>query len=153
MAQENKLPFGITPIQAAGAIVVLGGGYLIGKKFGLIKGEENVKSEKLDTEKIFQPTYLESLPSGTKYYKFTSKTTIPDIAEKIYKAKGFFKDDMPQFWAAFKRMKYKTQVAQVNQYFTMHYGKEMFAYIHTYLNDVEMSTLYDYLNSLPTGLI
>ena len=64
-----------------------------------------------------------------------------------------FNDNEAQLWGALKRITYKTQVAQVNGYFTRKYGVEMFAYLATFLNADELASVYDYLNKLPTGLV
>lgn len=154
MASKNFFEqIGITPVQAVGVVAGLASIYAVGRKFGIIKGEEQVKENKLLGEKMFEPNYLQTLPPEQKVLKFSSASTVPDIAEKIWKAKGFFKDDMAQLWGAIKRMKYKTQVAQVNTFFNQKYSKEMFTYMQTFLNAEEMAQIFDYLNKLPSGLM
>ena len=144
---------GITPVQAVGigaAIIAL---YSIGRKFGLVKGEENDKADKLQSEKMFEPSYLQTLPASQKVMKFSNPKSVEDIAAKIKSAKGLFNDNEAQLWGAIKRMTYKTQVAQVNAYFTRKYGVEMFAYMKTFLNANELAEIYDYLKNLPSGLV
>lgn len=156
MAKSKQTIFeqlGITPVQAiatGGAIIAL---YSLGRKFGLIKGEEQDKANQLQTEKMFEPSYLQTLPKGQKYKLFVKPETVADIAEKIKTAKGFFNDNEAQLWGAIKRIRYKTQVAQINAYFTRKYGVEMFAYLKTFLNSNELADVYDYLKNLPSGLV
>ena len=144
---------GITPVQAVGtgaAIIAL---YSLGRKFGLVKGEENEKAEQLQSEKMFEPSYLQTLPASQKVMKFANQQSVADIAEKIKSAKGLFNDNEAQLWGAIKRITYKTQVAQVNGYFTRKYGVELFAYLKTFLNANEQAEIYDYLKKLPSGLV
>lgn len=159
MAEKSLLrDLGISPLELAIGAGVLYGGYKlftgVGEKFGLIKGESGKKADELLGMESLGANYLAKLQAEKKkFYVFTSKGSAPDIAEKFYKAKGFFKDSMDVFWGALKRIKYKTQFAQVADVFQKQYGKDLIAYLLTYIDKDEIATVSDYIKNLPSGIV
>lgn len=154
MANKNIFEsIGVTPVQA---VLVGGGAFLIfkaAKKFGLIKSEESNKADSLGTNKIFEPGYIKQLRKQGKKVYLLNDASLKSVAKKIIDSKGFFHDSMDQFWSAIKTIHYQTQVSQVNEYLTTYQGKELFSFLKTFLNNEEMAQVYDYFNSLPSGLI
>ena len=144
---------GITPLQ----LVIVGAGgmliYSIANKFGLIKGDESKKADALSTNKIYEPGYTQGLINkGVKVY-LIKKESLQTLAYDIYKAKGFFKDDNGRLWGALKTIHYKTQISQLNKFFIENYKSELFTYLKTFLNNDELAEVYNYFNSLPSGLV
>lgn len=154
MANKNIFEsVGITPVQA---LMVGGGGFLIysvAKKFGLVKSAESDKADNLTTNKKFEPGYTKQLRKEGKKVYLLSDATLKSVANKILNSKGFFKDSMDEFWSAIKTIHYQTQISQLNDYLSTNKGKELFSFLKTFLNNEEMAQVYDYFNSLPTGLI
>lgn len=155
MAENNKLPFGISPLEVVLGVVILASAYKVGQKFGLIKTEADEKKEKMlgGGAKELSAGYLKTLPKTQKYYGFAGKETPSNLAKLFYDSKGFFNDDEAKFWGALKTIKYKTQFAKVADAFFVSYKKDLLQYFDTFIDKSEMPQVLSYLEGLPSGLI
>ena len=148
----KSLPIVPLAVGAGGLFLLYKGGTAIGKKLGIVKDEA---AESLITSLSKVPEldklYLTKL-GDTKVYKYPSDRSPKEIATAIYNSKGFFKDDKDAFWAAVKRISYRTQLTQVSDLFYRMYQKDLASYISTLLKQEELQRFLDYLNSIPSGI-
>lgn len=152
---EGKIQIPWVPLLLGGGglLLVYKGGSALGKKFGIIKDDElqNTISQ-LQGIKEMNPNYINSL-GGKKYMAFVSASSVPDIAKKLYDAKGFFHDDTSGLWAALNRLQYRTHLAQVSNYFSKKYSKDLADYLQTFLNAEELNRVITYFKGIPSGMV
>ena len=150
MQAKNDYSSYILPV---GVVFIL---YLAAKKFGLVP---DTGADKKETEQLFSdytnPRYVTELiksGQGKKVY-LLPQATAQNLAVRIYKAKGLFNDDEDALYSAVKALKYKSQVSQTAGKFLELYKKDMAAYLQSFLNENELSKIFDFWQKLPTGKI
>jgi len=151
---SKKQNFDFTPYIIPVGVIVLG--YLVLKRFGLVKdtGQEK-QEERQQFADYFSPLYIgQLLKSKSKAVVQAFKQAEAEkIARLIYDSKGYFDDDEELYFGTIKRFKYKSQVSQVAGKFFDLYKRDLATYIRGFLNEEELKKTYNYLNNLPSGLI
>lgn len=75
------------------------------------------------------------------------------IADQIWDATGFFNDVESQIYAAFRLLRYKTEVSYVASIFQSKYKRDLYQFLKAYLNKDEMATLLQITDKLPYGWV
>ena len=146
--KKNDYSTYILPI---GGLVLL---YFVLQRFGLVKDtvKQQTESEQL-FKNYFSPTYLQQL---MKQGGRTALMTQNDVARQVkdlYDSKGIFNDDETKLYGAIKRFKYKSQISQVADAFNKKYNKDLAFYLNSFLNESELSRVYDFTDNLPSGKV
>jgi hypothetical protein len=132
-----------------GAIILIAG---VLKRFGLLKDTQQEKTEQQQLfSNYFSPNYLQQLYKQGGKTALMTQAKANEVAERIYRSKGFFNDDEGMLYSAIKAFKYKSQVSQVAGVFYVKYKKDLAQYLQSFLNDKELQSVFDYTDNLPTG--
>jgi hypothetical protein len=141
----------------AGGVVV--GGYYavhaVGQKFGLVKDKDKVAaSDSIESFSLLKPGYYDkvfaAIPSGTGLKPITEKDRAA-LADNIYNAKGFFKDNKDAFWQAINALRYQIQLSVLADAFARKYGKDLGSFLATMLDADETKRFMKAILALPTG--
>lgn len=87
-----------------------------------------------------------------KYYKTVKKALLLTsasanaIADSIYNAKGIFDDNEDAIYNAFKSIKAKTQLSQLSDVFKNKYGKDLYNYLTSFLDEEELGKVKYYVD-------
>lgn len=154
MAEQSDYSKYILPV---GILAVVG---LAAQKFGLLPSSESRKAESnaaaLDSKKEFQPGYAAAYAKsqGWKKYKtyYLKQARALALASDIKKAKGIFNDDETAVYSTLKNVNYKAQLSQVAETFRKQYGTDMVEYLKSFLNEKELSRVFDLGELLPPGV-
>ena len=74
----------------------------------------------------------------------------PDgFADRIYNAKGFFKDDENSVLDVFRNLQTQFQVSQLARFFSAYYKKDMLAYLKTFMDDSNLKDVLDIIKNYP----
>jgi hypothetical protein len=136
-----------------GALVIA---YIVLKRFGIIK---DTAKETQQTGQILTPyfneNYWQQLGKSRPGAKVMLLTVggLDAITRAIRKGIGTFYDDESAILAAFKRMKYKSQISQVAGHYRKLYNKDLASHLVENLNAQELNLIYNYTDNLPTGLL
>ena len=152
---SNKFNVPVLPIILGGGAIYLTylGGSAIGRKLGIVKDQAAQAAVTALTEMPeFDKNYFSKL-GPVSVYKFPSNRSPDEIAKAIFDSKGFFKDDKDKFWAAIKRLDYRTKLSQVALSFYTLYQKDLANYVSSMLKEEEIKRLTDYFNSIPSGIV
>lgn len=154
-AIAGQLPW--MQIILAGGVVV--GGYYavnaVGKKFGLVKDKDKVaEGDNIESWPLIKPGYYDkvfaAIPSGTGLKPITQADRA-SLADAIYNAKGFFKDNKDKFWTAINALKYQIQLPVLADAFAKSYGKDLGSFLSTMLDSDEAKRFMKFVLALPTG--
>lgn len=148
MAEKNDFSGYILPVGIIGLL------YFVASKFGLIPDKQK---EQRETGQLFadytNPRYLQELLKKPGKTALLTQASAQKLAEMIYKSKGIFNDDEEQLYQVVKAFKYKSQISQVAGNFAAMYKKDLAAYLQSFLNENELSKIFDFWQKLPTGKI
>lgn len=91
---------------------------------------------------------------GAKVNQYFSKINFDsrqadNVAQMIYDAKGYFNDDENQVYMAFQRIPTRTAVSLVSHRFKSLYGKDLQAFLHSFMNATEFSTVLQIISKKP----
>lgn len=74
----------------------------------------------------------------------------PDgFADRIYKAKGFFKDDENSVLDVFRNLQTQFQVSQLSRFFSAYYKMDMLSYLKTFMDDNNLRDVLDIIKNYP----
>lgn len=109
-----------------------------------------------DVGSPFSPNYQVNLrKKGPVYLLY--KNTAQAVARQIYESVGTVYDTPEQGLAAFKQLRYKSQVSQVADEFQINYKADLFNWLQSrYDRDSQkevLSQILKYVDSLPSGLV
>jgi hypothetical protein len=109
-----------------------------------------------NVESPFSPNYQVNLrKKGSVYLLY--KNTAVSIAKQIYDSVGTIYDTPEQGLAAFKQLRYKSQVSQVADEFQINYKADLFSWLQSrYDRDSQkeiLGQILKYVDSLPSGLV
>jgi len=156
MAENKDYSAYILPV---GALLLIGA---VAQKFGLIPSQESKQAEAnagaLAKFKPWARSFAEDWikANGTKGNKYaitlltTAKAEL--IAQQLKKAKGVFNDDETAVVSVFRYLKTQTQLSQVAKVFYSLYKTELFTFLESFLNEKELSKLYEIAQGLPVGI-
>lgn len=132
------------------------------QKFGLIPSKESQAAEQgaqelaeLDALKPgFVKAWIKKNGTAGARYKIALLTTpkIEALAAQVKKSKGIFNDDETALYSVFRYLKTKTQVSQLAEVFERIYSRDLYSYLQSFLNESELSKVYNTIKNLPTGI-
>lgn len=74
----------------------------------------------------------------------------PDgFADRIYKAKGLFKDDENSVLDVFRNLQTQFQVSQLARFFSAYYKQDMLSYLKTFMDDGNLKEVLDIIKNYP----
>ena len=137
--------------------------YAAASKFGLIPSAESKKQEadalQLDSFDAFSRNYVKDyvkknkVRTGQKFSVQLLTTPKADaIALQLKKSKGIFNDDETAVYSAMKFVKSKSQLSQVATVFNKLTSQDLTAYLQSFMNEKELSRIYEIVKSLPSGI-
>jgi len=132
------------------ALVVL---YFVLKKFGVFKSSEERKADELVSASAFDPKYYRQLAKSVAPKKVMLARIRPDILERLYKADGWIYNTPETLIAIIKGFKNKAQVSQLSEAFFNTYNLDLSGHIKKIASPEQAAFIYDYVNSLPSGVI
>lgn len=128
---------------------------LVLNKVGLIKlwatDEEKKSKSVLGTNSPINIRWASQ--QGGKKFRSAKQATIEASAKKLYNAKGTFNDDEQKLYSVFSGFANKYVAWQVAEKFNKLYGMDLQAFLGDFLNEKELSKLFDILNDLPYGSV
>lgn len=144
----------IKPVYIAYAAIGVGIVYLLfktGQKIGVIETKATKAEEKNLSSDWLTPIPYENWKKKTGY-KIPSAVenfVISGLVNKIYDAKGFFNDDEDAVYNFFRKLESKMQASATAFYFKKEFGRDLSAYLASFMNAEEIQKVTDIINMKP----
>lgn len=136
-------------------------------RFGLVASGKSLK-EAADAQALtfntdISPAYIAKLKSdemkrrGLQRARFTEErlsiAQVKNLGEAIRKTRGGIRpDDEAGLYSILRRVKYRTALSQLDSYFFTTYQKDLPQFWRTYLNNEELSEVFNIIKAMPSGL-
>lgn len=150
---ENK----ISPLDG---IFVLGSLYLASKVFGAFgdlgksareAGKDVRKAGEAVIESIDAIQRIKEFSAGYKFAsgaKLFKQIIVNKLVEDLVKVKGLFNDNEEMLWSVLNKIVYRSQLAQVAQFFRNKTNKDLGAYLVSFTNTNERRRIIEWYNNL-----
>ncbi|MEI6508573.1 MAG: hypothetical protein WCO54_08800 [Bacteroidota bacterium] len=105
--------------------------------------------------KAFNKTYPKKKWDNKMQMKFDTSTykgygVKPDgYADRIYRAKGIFKDDENSVLDVFRNLQTQFQISQLARFFSFYYKQDMLSYLKTFMDDNNLKEVLDIIKNYP----
>lgn len=144
-----------------GALIILYALYRLLQKFNIIDDITDTKADILINDPLFFQNEGQKLVSElTK--KLGRKPTVTDmqvrslssskmltLTNEVLNAKGIVNDSEEEIYTVFKNFSTQFQVYYFSQFFKAKTNKDLIAFISDFLNNTELSKVYDIMKKLP----
>mgnify|MGYP000856589775 CR=1 FL=1 len=144
-----------------GALILLYALYRLLQKFNIIDDVTDTKADILINDPLFFQNEGQKLVSElTK--KLGRKPTVTDmqvralssskmlaLTNEVINAKGFVNDSEEEIYTVFKNFSTQFQVYYFSQFFKAKTNKDLIAFISDFMNNTELSKVYDIIKKLP----
>ena len=158
---EQKQQFNISPTLvltiAAGVVLVMFGKGIM-EKLGLSKSAEDkakdkanaTKAQKLADNDYWDYTgFMSRVPQGQSVRLLTNDSA-DKIAQKINDAYHYlWANNYPEIDNAFRSLNTQSQVVSVSYAFNRLYGKDLYEWLKSFMNDAQMAAIEDILDKKP----
>jgi len=150
----------MTGLIIAGGLVALFLVYKVFRGLGLIKSGQELAEEKNASNVLragwFKPDFYKAEIERIKKSgrSVSVKSLFPNSiyfykdAKKIWDSKGFFKDNESAAIGVMKSYISKSEVSIFSDYFNKQYGRDLIGFMETYMNDKQLSLIYEATSTL-----
>lgn len=138
------------------AALAIGGYFAYNKFFGKSKEEKQADKALEDQEKKNNiwagVASLQKTIKTTQTIKLLTASDSNIIAKKINNAWGNFNDDEEAVYAAFRGLRYQTQVSSLVDAYKKLYNKDLLTTLKSNLSDSEFNEVINIINTKPIGI-
>jgi hypothetical protein len=138
------------------AVLAIGGYFAYNKFFGPSKkekqGDKFLEEQEKKTNIWAGVASLQKTIKPTQTIKLLTFSDSNIIAKKINDAWGYFNDDEEAVYAAFRALRFQTQVASLVDAYRKLYNKDLLNTLKSNLNDAELYEVINIIGTKPIGI-
>jgi len=138
------------------AALAIGGFFAYNKFFGPSKeerqGDKFLEEQEKKNNIWAGVASLQKTIKSTQTIKLLTFNDSNIIAKKIYNAFGTFNDDEEAIYAAFRALRYQTQVASLVDAYKKLYNKDLLTTLKSNLSDSELYEVINIIGTKPLGI-